>query len=115
MIKIHFENCQPISSQFLILPSLSDVDECGMGLDNCHASASCTNNIGGYNCTCNHGFTGNGMQCTGELLQTHSTFCLPITTHLEAHKSSSMSIRHKHTFHNSHYYDMGSSGLLFIT
>ena len=30
----------------------------------CHVHAFCTNTIGGYNCTCNEGYEGDGFNCT---------------------------------------------------
>jgi cysteine-rich repeat protein len=41
----------------------SDVDECQEGLDNCDANASCSNDDGGFDCTCDAGFNGNGTTC----------------------------------------------------
>ena len=39
-----------------------DIDECA---DNpCHANATCTNTVGGYTCTCNTGYSGDGTTCT---------------------------------------------------
>eukprot|EP00794_Sanderia_malayensis_P003190 gene3190-3661_t len=40
-----------------------DVDECYYGNHSCHAQATCTNNKGSYDCTCNAGYTGNGTDC----------------------------------------------------
>ncbi|XP_064407551.1 uncharacterized protein LOC135352313 [Halichondria panicea] len=40
-----------------------EIDECAMGLDNCSPNALCTNTPGGFFCTCNSGFTGNGVTC----------------------------------------------------
>lgn len=37
-----------------------DVDECKLGLHNCHPNATCNNTHPGFNCTCNKGFRGNG-------------------------------------------------------
>ena len=45
--------------------SVSDIDECSGGTDECHIDASCNNTIGGYDCTCNDGFFGDGFNCTG--------------------------------------------------
>ena len=40
----------------------SDIDEC---LDNpCDTNASCLNINGGFNCTCDNHFNGNGFNCT---------------------------------------------------
>lgn len=43
---------------------LIDIDECASGLHNCHSSASCTNTVGSFNCSCNHPFTGDGKTCS---------------------------------------------------
>ncbi|MBN1944488.1 MAG: hypothetical protein JW797_02375 [Bradymonadales bacterium] len=40
-----------------------DVDECAEGTDNCSANATCTNTADGYTCTCNQGYTGDGVIC----------------------------------------------------
>lgn len=42
-----------------------DVDECGLGLHDCHQEAKCTNTHGSYNCHCRRGFNGDGRtSCT---------------------------------------------------
>jgi len=42
----------------------SDIDECQPGGGNdCDANAACTNTVGGFNCACNSGFTGDGVSC----------------------------------------------------
>ena len=46
----------------------TDVDECSDGTDNCHTEASCTNNDGGFDCTCNSGYSGNGVTCSGKFI-----------------------------------------------
>ena len=45
-----------------------DIDECMEGTDNCDRNATCTNTDGGFNCTCNNGYSGNGTtnDCNGE-------------------------------------------------
>ena len=43
---------------------MSDIDECEMGV--CHSHADCSNSIGGFQCICHQGFTGDGnTSCTG--------------------------------------------------
>ena len=32
-------------------------------MDNCHADAVCTNTAGGFECKCNHGWEGDGVDC----------------------------------------------------
>ena len=44
----------------------ADVNECTRGMDSCHSHATCHNTPGSYTCTCNTGFTGNGISCTGK-------------------------------------------------
>lgn len=41
-----------------------DVDECA-GVNNCDGDATCSNNEGSYDCTCNSGYSGDGRQCDG--------------------------------------------------
>lgn len=41
-------------------------NDCLNGNSNCHANATCAPNFPGFNCTCQTGFTGSGVACTGE-------------------------------------------------
>ena len=41
-----------------------DIDEC-MGTNDCDDNAQCNNTIGSYICTCNVGYVGDGLNCTG--------------------------------------------------
>ena len=43
-----------------------DIPECGLELDNCHFNATCQDTSGSFQCTCNTGFQGNGVNCTGK-------------------------------------------------
>lgn len=46
-----------------------DVDECGLGLHDCHKEAKCTNTQGSYSCQCKRGFIGDGKHsCTRTLV-----------------------------------------------
>ncbi len=52
-----------------VIKSLSfspDVNECTANTDNCHDNAVCDNTIGSFTCTCNEGFTGDGVSCNGK-------------------------------------------------
>ena len=43
----------------------TDTNECADAtLDMCDAHAACENFDGGYNCTCNAGYEGDGKSCT---------------------------------------------------
>ena len=43
----------------------SDINECTMATSNCSSNATCINTPGSFICTCNQGYTGNGVVCTG--------------------------------------------------
>ncbi len=45
---------------------LSDIDECAADTDNCSANAVCIDLVGSFGCECNTGFSGDGVNCTGE-------------------------------------------------
>ena len=44
----------------------TDFDECD--LDLCAAGANCSNVMGGFLCSCNEGFSGDGLTCSGMIL-----------------------------------------------
>ena len=48
---------------------LEDINECTLGTANCASGgvSNCTNTIGSYYCTCNTGYSGTGVVCTGGL------------------------------------------------
>lgn len=46
------------------LGNCEDVDECTTNSDNCDVNATCMNSAGGFDCTCNAGFAGDGTTCT---------------------------------------------------
>ena len=57
---------------------LTDVDECALGTDNCHPNfATCMNTPGSFDCSCNSGFTGNGVDCAGMHTHVHG-LCLSL-------------------------------------
>ena len=43
-----------------------DINECEMETDNCNENANCTDTIGSFNCTCNPGYDGDGVNCSSE-------------------------------------------------
>ena len=36
-----------------------------MNMSRCDENANCTNTDGSHNCSCNHGYEGDGSNCTG--------------------------------------------------
>jgi hypothetical protein len=59
-----------------------DINECDpiLGDNDCHRFATCTNEVGSYTCTCNEGYSGNGVSgctdisdCYGGLCGDHGT------------------------------------------
>jgi len=43
---------------------IKDIDECSNpDLNDCHKDSTCQNKVGGFTCSCNSGFTGDGVQC----------------------------------------------------
>ncbi|QQP51302.1 Uncharacterized protein FKW44_012624, partial [Caligus rogercresseyi] len=49
------------SSSSWAYSSCPDVDECSLGLDNCHGNATCRNLPGSFSCECKRGFLGDGV------------------------------------------------------
>ena len=43
-----------------------DIDECSTSVHNCHKHSACNNNDGSFGCTCNSGYSGNGISCIGK-------------------------------------------------
>ena len=43
-----------------------DIDECSSEEYPCDFNANCTNNVGSFSCTCQIGYTGNGLYCEGK-------------------------------------------------
>ena len=44
----------------------SDFNECFAETDNCDTNAICTNTLGNFTCSCNLGYSGDGVMCTGK-------------------------------------------------
>ena len=43
-----------------------DIDECELGFDDCNENATCTDTVGSFSCTCNLGYSGDGLNCTSK-------------------------------------------------
>ena len=51
-------------------------NECTSGTHNCHSNATCTNTVGSFICACVAGYSGNGVMCTGKLINECSSYFL---------------------------------------
>ena len=65
-----FKTWKFIHFSIITLPNISltaflDIDECS-GDNDCHDDANCTDTVGSYICSCNEGYTGNGINCDGK-------------------------------------------------
>ena len=54
-----------INNTQCILFFSTDINECDQSTDNCDEDAECTNTEGSFQCTCNDGFDGDGVSCSG--------------------------------------------------
>ena len=43
----------------------SDINECDQNMHGCDSNATCTNTNGSFTCSCNDGYSGDGMTCSG--------------------------------------------------
>ena len=65
----------------VISTSPTDEDECELGTALCDKDATCENTVGGYNCSCNQGFIGDGFECISKdsvREYIHSVDCYPV-------------------------------------
>lgn len=71
--------CSPSSD----IPSdsclFTDVDECALGLDDCHPDAICQNTPKLYKCMCKVGYTGEGKKCEGKVMAALCSACVSVS------------------------------------
>ena len=64
----------------------SDIDECEEGTDNCDDdNGTCINNEGSFECTCNTGYSGDGVTCEGKIVYFHPRLNYFITIYKKKH------------------------------
>ena len=56
-----------INSNLILYFMFLDIDECVNGVNNCHNDyATCFNTEGSFTCSCNSGYSGDGITCQGK-------------------------------------------------
>ena len=50
-----------------------DVDVCSIGTHDCNENATCMDTDDSYTCVCKHGYSGDGVNCTGKTGFTYHT------------------------------------------
>ena len=56
-----------VGANFIDLLCLTtDINECDKITLSCDSNASCTSSNGSFSCSCNDGYTGDGMTCSGK-------------------------------------------------
>ena len=59
-----------------ILHMFLDINECAQDMDECADDATCFDTDGSYECACDLGFTGNGFNCSSNLIFPTSEYVL---------------------------------------
>ncbi|CAH3162725.1 unnamed protein product [Pocillopora meandrina] len=59
----HFNRLPSIPKKKSVKSTHVYIDECASGVHNCHSSASCTNTVGSFKCSCNKPYRGDGKSC----------------------------------------------------
>ena len=52
------------------------MDECALDIDNCHGLADCANTPGSFNCTCQPGYSGDGVTLCESKLYLRNSYVL---------------------------------------
>jgi hypothetical protein len=66
VVSEHYSNLSVENAATWSYTKCPDVNECRLGLYSCHPNASCINTFDGYDCRCNQGFLGDGMESCEE-------------------------------------------------
>ena len=61
--RILYKYCNVIYNNTFILTL--DINECNLNADDCHQFATCNNTLGSFECGCNVGYEGDGVNCRG--------------------------------------------------
>ena len=58
----------------------TDINECVRNNGGCHSRATCANTYGSFTCTCQQGYTGDGINCTGNQIYERSISVIKVCT-----------------------------------
>ena len=74
-LMVFFKSCTyyTVAVKLPLLLSI-DINECELETDNCHVYANCTDAMGSFDCTCNSGYEGDGVNCTS-MYELKMAFC----------------------------------------
>ena len=64
IVTANLDMCDCMGYAYCNLSIYTDINECQENLHSCDINALCTNTEGGYNCTCNEGYSGEGFICS---------------------------------------------------
>ena len=96
--KIQTDFDQQQNDLHLVCVVHTDINECESNdSNNCDENAQCTNTEGSYTCSCNTGYTGDGVICTSKLATTLLTILCMYLIHLfNMQMSTSVNWRYIH-------------------
>ena len=66
--RMHFNWWFYYHCKYAIIHAVVLINECALGLDNCDVNAVCTDTVTSFECACQSGYSGSGVNCTGKII-----------------------------------------------